>query len=102
MTAYLLVRANVSPEDKKAFDIWYETNHLPAAHKAFGSEKAWRGWCDNAPGTHFAFYQFPSLAAAQALLDGDALKGQVADFDAAWGARVHRTREIVSIDQVLS
>ena len=101
MTAYLLVRASVTPEDKDAFDHWYETDHLPAAHQAFGSQKAWRGWCDNSPEVHFAFYQFPTLAAAQALLHSDALKAQVADFDAAWGNRVSRTREIVNIDQVL-
>ena len=102
VTAYLIVRATVDARDKAAFDEWYETDHLPAAHHAFGSLKAWRGWCDNDPNLHFAFYEFATLSDAQALLKSAALKGQVADFDRTWEGRVTRTRETVQIDQILS
>ena len=101
MTAYLLVRAEVPEADRDAFDHWYETEHLPDAKAAFGADSANRGWSDVTPGVHMALYTFASLDRARAIADSDEIKGLIAEFDRVWQGRVHRTREIVSISQIL-
>ena len=41
--AYFVVRATVAdPARRKAFDTWYQNEHLPDAAKSFGAKKAWR------------------------------------------------------------
>lgn len=100
MTALFIVRAEVQdPSARDDFDRWYEDEHLPDALAAFDATRAWRGWSDVDHRVHFAFYEFPSLAAAQAISGSDALKSMVAEFDAKWGERVTRTREIVPVCQ---
>lgn len=99
MTAYLIVRAEVAEADHDAFDRWYETEHLPDAHRAFGAQSSRRGWSDVTPGVHLAFYEFPDLAAARAVLDSDGIREMIAEFDRVWGRRVTRTREVVEIIQ---
>ena len=44
MTAYFIVRAEVNPAARDAFDAWYETEHLPDAVAALGASGASRGW----------------------------------------------------------
>lgn len=100
-TAYLIVRAEVAEIDRDAFDIWYENEHLPDAHKAFGSEKAWRGWCGTDLRIHYAFYQFPTVDEVRDVLASDGVKTMVAEFDRVWGDSVKRTRETVTIQQSL-
>ena len=60
---------------------------------------AWRGWSHDDPGVHFAFYEFPSLAAAAAIGDSEAMTNMRADFDRNWQNRISRTREFVEIAQ---
>jgi hypothetical protein len=100
VTSLLIVRAEVGATDRGAFDHWYETEHLRDAHKAFGSQKSWRGWCEDNPGLHFALYEFPTDTAVRAVLASDELQTLVAEFDRVWGGRVKRTREVVNIQQV--
>ena len=96
MTAHFIVRAQLAdPADREDFDRWYETEHLPDALQAFKSLAAWRGWSDVTPGIHLAFYEFPDLASARAILDSEALAGLIAEFDRLWQGRVTRTRETV-------
>ena len=103
MTALFIVRAEVQdPSARDPFDRWYEQEHLPDALKAFDATRAWRGWSEVDNRVHFAFYEFASLADAQAITGSDALKAMVAEFDAKWGERVTRTREIVPVVQTLS
>jgi len=99
MTAYLIVRAEVSEPDRAGFDRWYETEHLPQARAAFEALSAFRGWSDVTPGIHLAFYEFPDTARAHAVLASAGMKAMVAEFDRHWGARVPRTREVVEITQ---
>lgn len=100
MTAYFIVRATVAnPEDRAAFDTWYETEHLPDAIKAFNARSAMRGWSTIDPSLHTAWYRFDTLAAAESATSGAALKALVAEFDRVWGSRVTRTRDIVPIAQ---
>lgn len=99
MTAYLIVRAEVSEADRDAFETWYETEHLPDAKKAFDALSARRGWSDVTPGVHIAIYEFPDLARAREIGQSQAIKNLIAEFDRTWQDRVTRSREIVEIIQ---
>ena len=95
--AYLVVRAVVAEADRRDFDLWYRTEHLPDALKAFAAQRAWRGWSRTDPSLHFAFYQFADLAAAEAIGSSPAIRTLIAEFDARWGTRVTRTREVIEV-----
>ncbi|MCH9672952.1 MAG: hypothetical protein K0U93_16070 [Gammaproteobacteria bacterium] len=96
MAAFLIVRATVAdPKDRRPFDEWYENEHLPDARKAFNAQAAWRGWSEVEPQTHYAFYEFVDLNAANAIADSQEIKSLIAEFDAKWQGRVTRTRDIV-------
>jgi hypothetical protein len=97
--AYLAVRAEVPEADRAQFDHWYETDHLPWALRVFGALRAWRCWSRSDPGVHVAFYEFPSVEAAEAIQKSDALKPLVADFDRVWQDRVTRRRAVLDVVQ---
>ena len=99
MTALLIVRAIVPEADRKAFDTWYEKEHLPDAKSAFKAISAQRGWCEEDPQLHIAFYQFPNLARANEITESDEVKTMIAEFDRVWQERVVRSREVVEIRQ---
>jgi hypothetical protein len=102
MTAWFMVRAQVLDASvKQDFDRWYGDDHLPKALKGFKARRAWRGWSAVDPSVHYAFYEFDDLAGAQAIVGSDALKRLVAEFDAAWGSKVTRTRDFVEVIQAL-
>jgi hypothetical protein len=95
---YLVVRAVVADvADRAAFDRWYADEHLPAAMKAFGALHAWRAWSRADPSMHCAFYSFDSVESAEAITTSAAIKAPVAEFDARWGGKVTRTREILAV-----
>jgi hypothetical protein len=95
--AYLVVRADVAEADRRDFDHWYHTEHLPDAAKAFAAQRAWRGWSRTNPSLHYAYYQFADVAAAQAVGESPAIRSLIAEFDARWGTRVTRSREIIEV-----
>lgn len=100
MTAktYLMVRASVAePADRASFDHWYATEHLPDALVAFGAKRAWRAWSRDDVAVHCAFYEFDSLALAEAATSGSAIAALVAEFDRNWGGRVVRSRELLEV-----
>ena len=97
MPAYFVVRAVVGEADRRDFDVWYRTEHLPDAHAAFKAQSAWRAWSHTDPSVHYAFYQFADVAAAEAVSTSPAIGRLVADFDARWGSRVTRTREVIEV-----
>lgn len=101
MTAYLIVRAEVTPAVKTQFDAWYQNEHLPDALKAFNAISAKRGWSDVEDNVHLAFYEFPNLEAAKTLVNSDIMKGFIAEFDQHWAGTVTRTRELVEFSQVI-
>ena len=91
--AYFVVRATVSdPEKRRAFDRWYQTEHLPDAVKSFCVSKAWRFWSLNGPAIHQATYEFEDQASLDRAMKGQDLKRLVADFDRDWPG-ITRTRE---------
>ncbi|MGA8195282.1 MAG: hypothetical protein WB902_18130 [Acetobacteraceae bacterium] len=95
--AYLVVRAVVAEADRRDFDRWYRAEHLPDAMKAFAAVKAWRGWSRSDPSMHHAFYQFANVTAGEAVTASPAIHTLIAEFDARWGTRVTRTREIIEV-----
>ena len=105
--AYLAVRAEVPADERERFDQWYETDHLPWALRAFAARRAWRCWSRSDPQVdprgdlcvHVAFYEFDSVAAAEAATAPDKIAPLVADFDRVWGDRVTRRRAILDIVQ---
>ncbi len=101
MTALLIVRAEVDPTVRDAFDAWYQDEHLPAAVKAFGATGAWRGWSDVTDNVHIAFYEFADLADVNQVMASDALKRMIREFDRHWHGKVNRTREVVESIQAI-
>ena len=97
MPAWFVVRAVVSEPDRRDFDKWYRTEHLPDAATAFAAETAWRAWSRTDPSVHYAYYRFPDVAAAEAVNTSPAIRTLVAEFDARWGSRVTRTREVLEV-----
>lgn len=102
---FFLVRAAVAPELRDKFEHWYATDHLPWALRVFEARRAWRCWSTSpAPEgfcVHVAFYEFDSVAAAEAISKSDAIKPLVADFDRMWGNRVTRKRAVLDVVQML-
>ena len=101
MTAFLIVRAEVDPSVKDAFDAWYQHEHLPEAVEAFGATSAWRGWSsvnDNVP---MAFYEFMEPADVNRVMGSDALKRMVGELDRHWQDKVTRTSEVVESVQAI-
>lgn len=99
MAVYLIVRAEVPEAHRRAFDEWYEREHLPDARRGFKALRAQRGWSSTDPGIHFAMYEFPDMAAADAVMKTQVIKDFVAEFDRHWAGKVSRVREIVEIVQ---
>lgn len=103
MPVYFIVRAHVQDAaDRDAFDRWYGDEHLPEALEAFRARRAFRGWNRLDPAVHCAFYEFDTLAAAQAIQDSPGLKRLIAEFDRVWGAKVTRTRDLVEVTQSIA
>jgi hypothetical protein len=46
---------------------------------------------------HYAYYRFPDVASAEAVNTSPAIRTLVAEFDARWGSRVTRTREVLEV-----
>ena len=99
--ACIAVRAEVPESERARFDHWYETDHLPWALREFAARRAWRCWSRSDPAVHVAFYEFDSLAAAEAAVAPDRIAPLVADFDRVWGDRVPRRRAILEVVQEL-
>ncbi|TCZ62959.1 hypothetical protein [Roseicella aquatilis] len=97
-TTWLKVRAVLAePADRPRFDAWYAEEHLPDAKQGFGARRAWRCWSRTDPLVHYAFYEFPDAATAEAALASPALRDLVAEFDRVWDSRVTRMRELLEL-----
>lgn len=99
MTAIFIVRAEVDPNARDAFDHWYEAQHLPDAVKALGATSASRGWSDVEENVHIAFYEFADMPAMKRMMASDALEGMIAEFSRRWEGKVTRTRDAVELIQ---
>ena len=74
MSAYLIVKSDTSQIDSKDFDYWYENEHLYEAKKQFMAK--------NAKGKK-------------------KLQSLIKKFDKKWNFKVTRTRELVSLTQII-
>jgi hypothetical protein len=98
VSAWLVVRATVAnAADRAAFDRWYHDEHLPDAMKAFAVTTAWRGWSQNDPSVHCAYYRFDSLDRLNSIMTGPDIQALIEEFDRHWKGRVTRTREVMSV-----
>jgi hypothetical protein len=96
---YFVVRATVTdPAKRKAFDTWYQKEHLPDATKSWGVKRAWRLWSTTDPSLHQATYEFADEASLDRAMKGEDLKRLVADFNRDW-PDVTRTRETFMLAQ---
>ena len=95
-----VVRAEVPDEkDRRPFDDWYASDHLPWAVRVFVAQRGWRCWSRSDPAVHYAFYEFADVIHAQSLIGSEKIRPLIADFDRVWGERVARQREILEIVQ---
>jgi len=101
MVAYIIVRSNVPDIDIKNFDNWYETEHLDDALNGFSAVSASRGWSVDNPNSHIAIYEFQNLTDAKGILESNALKRLMDEFDLRWDGKIVRTREVVEVVQQL-
>ena len=101
MPAFLIVRAEVDPAVRDAFDAWYQDEHLPDAVEAFGAAGAWRGWSDVNDNVHVAFYEFAELADVRRVMASEALRRMIGEFDRHWQGRVTRARDVVESIQAI-
>jgi hypothetical protein len=100
--ALLIVRADVPGQaDRGPFDEWYRDHHMADGLRVFGALRAWRTWSRTDPSKHTAYYEFPSWEAANAAIQSPGIQELIAIFDAAWGSRVTRTRDVVEVVQRL-
>ncbi|MGH8686753.1 MAG: hypothetical protein ACREVQ_03505 [Burkholderiales bacterium] len=100
MGAIFMVRAQVvDATAKEGFERWYRDDHLPDALKTFGARRAWRAWSDADPSVHYAMYEFDSIDQVRALPGSAGMTRMVKDFDDAWGKRVVRSRDSMTVVQ---
>ena len=100
--ATIAVRAEVPEAERARFDDWYARDHLPWAMRVFAARRAWRSWSRSDPAVHVAFYEFASLADAEAAMAPARIAPLVADFDRVWGERVPRRRAVLEIVQEIA
>jgi hypothetical protein len=102
-TAFILVRSVVpNPDDRKAFDHWYETDHLPLVLSKIDVTQGWRFWSHSDPSVHYAFVEFSDMNELRRAAGSEGFKFLIADFDRAWSSRgVTRTRDVVERVQYL-
>jgi hypothetical protein len=96
---YIIVCANVPDNDLKAFDDWYEREHLADSLFGFRAISASRGWSIDNLNIHSAYYEFENLSDAKEILKFDALEKLVKKFDCRWNGKIIRTRKAVEIVQ---
>ena len=96
-TSFILIRSVVpNPDDRKAFDHWYETDHLPLALSKINVMQAWRFWSQSDLSVHYALAEFSDMNELRRATSSDGFKFLIADYDRNWGAKgVTRTRDII-------
>jgi hypothetical protein len=96
-TAFILVRSVApNPDDRKSFDHWYETDHLPLILSKINMTQGWRFWSHNDPSVHYALGEFRDMDELRRAAGSEDFKSLILDYDRVWGSRgVTRTRDII-------
>ena len=100
MTCYLIVKSDTTLVDKKEFENWYANEHLSEAKKAFRAKSAKRGWIKNT-NFHLAIYEFENNKDAEKIINSKNLEILIKKFDQKWVNKVHRTRELIELIQII-
>jgi len=103
-TAFILVRSVVpSANDRKPFNHWYETDHLPLILSKINMTQGWRFWSHSDPSVHYVLGEFPDMNELRRATSSEGFKFVIADYDRVWSSRgVTRTRDIIEKVQQLS
>ena len=100
MTCYLIVKSDTTLVDKEDFENWYANEHLSEAKKAFRAKSAKRGWIKNT-NFHLAIYEFENNKDAEKIINSKNLEILIKKFDQKWVNKVHRTRELIELIQII-
>jgi hypothetical protein len=102
--AFILIRSVVpNPNDRGAFDDWYETDHFPLVFSKINVMQGWRFWSRSDPAVHYAFVEFSDMNELRRAASSEDFKFLIADYDRVWSSRgVTRTRDIIEKMQHLS
>ena len=93
---FILIRSVVAnPDDREAFDRWYEKDHFPLIFSRLDVMQGTRFWSHSDPTVHYALMEFADISALRRAANSEGFKFLIADYDRAWGSRVTRTRDIV-------
>jgi len=96
-TVFILIRSVVpNADDRKEFDHWYATDHLPLIGSKMSITQGWRFWSKTDPSVHYALMEFPNMDELRRSTSSDGFKTLLAEYDRVWGSRgVTRTRDII-------
>jgi hypothetical protein len=96
-TAFVLVRSVIAnPDDRKAFDHWYQTEHFPLVFSKISNlSQAGRFWSRSDPSVHYSLSEFSNMSELQRATSSEGFKHIIADYDRTWGPRVTRTRDVM-------
>jgi hypothetical protein len=103
-TAYILIRSVVpSPDDRKAFEHWYATDHFPLVLSKINITQGWRFWSHSDPSIRYALVEFSDMNELRRATSSEDFKFLIADYDRVWSSRgISRTRDIIERMQHLS
>ncbi|HMF22696.1 MAG TPA: hypothetical protein VKG24_11300 [Pseudolabrys sp.] len=103
-TAFILIRSAVpNPDDRKAFDHWYATDHFPLVLSKINITQGWRFWSHSDPSIHYALVEFSDMNELRRATSSEDFKFLIAEYDRVWSSRgITRTRDIIERMQHLS
>ena len=84
----LIVMARVKPEDEKAFNQWYNEDHLPKAIERFPGVLSGRRYKileGEDEYRYLAMYEFESYQAAHATVNSEVIQELMREYDTAFG-----------------
>jgi hypothetical protein len=101
---FILIRSVVpSPDDRKAFDHWYATDHFPLVFSKINVTPGWRFWSHDDPSVHYALVEFSDIDELRRATSSEEFKFLITDYDRVWNSKgVTRTRDIIEMMQHLS
>ena len=93
-TALFTVKATIAPDRERAFNEWYNHEHIPDVFKFAGvvSARRYRAILPEDRFQYVAVYEFESEETLRTFLASEHFKGLVREFDAKFGEASERQR----------
>jgi hypothetical protein len=64
-----------NPDDRKAFDHWHQTDHIPLVFSKIANvTQAWRFWSKSEPATHYLLSEFSNMSEFQRAVNSEGFK----------------------------